>query len=512
MSARALCLFLLASFAAAAALVSAGCIEPPQPVEVPATVLVEVTREVSVVVETEREVPLVVEVERNVPVTVEVEREVMSTVEVPVIVERLSTVEVPVIVEKLSTVEVPYVVEVPVTVEVEVTREVEVIREVEAARLAEAVQPAQVQPAATAVLEPTAMPYPTEVPPPPREVIIEVQVEVTRVVEVEVVERTTNRLATIKQQRGFLICATGNDTAGFHSLDRARQSIGFDVDLCRAVAAAVLGDAGAVEYFFISPAESEAELRSGSPDLVSRTITVTSRRDTHWGNFAPVMFYDGQGFITRKESGVTSALELRDAAICVTAGTTTELNLVDYSLQNNLNFALTSFLRHQDAVAAYFAGECDAFTTDRSTLALILIEFHLLGLPNLDDHVILPEIISEEPLAPAVPHGDEAWFDVVKIVMAGLIYAEAYGIDSSNVDAIAAGDNFKARRLLGTEGDFGQDKLGLNKTFMQDVIKQVGNYGEIYERNLGADGIGLPRKGRNDLWINGGQIYAAPLR
>ncbi len=319
-------------------------------------------------------------------------------------------------------------------------------------------------------------------------------------------EKSEDRLSAIKQ-RGELVCATGNDTPGFHSLDASGQSIGFDVDLCRAVAAAVLGDADAVEFRFTDLAERGPALQSGEIDLMNLTTTWTSNRDVNWGNFAPVMFYDGQGFITRKETGVTSALQLGDAAICVTSGTTTELNLADYFRQHNLNFTPTVFEQTEVAFDAYDAGQCDAFTTDRSGLASLLTEF-----PNPEDHVILPEIISEEPLTPVVPHGDEQWFDIVKIVMAGTIYAEAYGIDSTNVDEMAAGENIKAKRLLGTEGDFGQEALGLKKTFMQEVIEQVGNYGEIYGRNLGEQGIGLPRKGRNDLWINGGQIYAAPLR
>ena len=168
---------------------------------------------------------------------------------------------------------------------------------------------------------------------------------------------------------------------------------------------------------------------------------------------------------------------------------------------------LSVFEQDDTTVSSYHAGQCDAITTDRSIFTAYLEEFD-----NPEDHIVLPEIISEEPLTPLVPHGDDAWFDIVKIVMSGVIYAEAYGIDSTNVASMASSDNIKAKRLLGTEGDFGQESLGLEKTFMQDVIEQVGNYGEIYERNLGAPGIGLPRKGRNDLWVNGGQIYAAPLR
>ncbi|MYA60806.1 MAG: amino acid ABC transporter substrate-binding protein [Chloroflexi bacterium] len=317
---------------------------------------------------------------------------------------------------------------------------------------------------------------------------------------------SANRLAAIKD-RGNVVCATGNDTPGFHSLNEAGLSVGFDVDLCRAVAAAVLDDADAVDYRFTDLAERGPALQSGEIDLMNLTTTWTSNRDINWGNFAPVMFYDGQGFMTYKDTGVESALELEGAAICVTSGTTTELNLADYFRQNALDFTPTVFEQSDVAFDAYLARQCDAFTTDRSGLASLLTQA-----PNPEDHIILPEIVSEEPLTPVVPHGDEVWFDIVKIVMAGLIYAEAYGIDSNNVDSMAAGDNVKAKRLLGSEGDFGQEALGMKKSFMQDVIEQVGNYGEIYERNLGAQGIGLPRKGRNDLWTNGGQIYAAPLR
>ena len=319
-------------------------------------------------------------------------------------------------------------------------------------------------------------------------------------------EKSANRLATIRD-RGDIVCATGNDTPGFHSLDASGQSVGFDVDLCRAVAAAVLGDAYAVDYRFTDLAERGPALQSGEIDLMNLTTTWTSNRDINWGNFAPVMFYDGQGFMTRKDTGIVSALELGGAAICVTSGTTTELNLADYFRQNTLDFTPTVFEQSDVAFDAYLAGQCDAFTTDRSGLASFLTET-----PNPEDHLILPEIVSEEPLTPVVPHGDEQWFDVVKIVMAGIIYAEAYGIDSTNVDQFASSNDVKAKRLLGLEGDFGQEALGIEKTFMQDVIEQVGNYGEIYDRNLGVGGIGLPRKGRNDLWINGGQIYAAPLR
>ncbi len=326
------------------------------------------------------------------------------------------------------------------------------------------------------------------------------------VARAEIVETSADRIAAIKD-RGEVVCVTGNDTPGFYFLDQSGKSIGFDVDLCRAVAAAVLSDADAVDYRFIDLSARGPTLQSGEVDLLNMTTTWTSNRDINWGNFAPVMFYDGQGFMTTKSFGIESATELNNAAVCVTAGTTSELNLADFSRQHKLNITPSVFEQSDTTVDAYHSGQCDAITTDRSILASYLEEFD-----NPDDHIILPEIISEEPLTPLVPHGDDAWFDVVKIIMAGIIYAEAYGINSTNVDTMANSENIKAKRLLGTEGDFGQEAIGLNKTFMQDVINQVGNYGEIYERNLGTDGIGLPRKGRNDLWINGGQIYAPPLR
>ena len=212
----------------------------------------------------------------------------------------------------------------------------------------------------------------------------------------------------------------------------------------------------------------------------------------------------------------SSALELGGAAVCVTSGTTTELNMADFFRQNNLEYNPQVFEDTDVVLGAYQEGQCDVFTNDRSQLAALRS-----GLSNPQDHVILPETISEEPLGPVVPHGDEQWFDIVKTVVAGLIYAEAYGINSGNVAQMVAGENVKAKRLLGTEGSFGQEDLGLSETFMQDVITHVGNYGEIYDRNLGPGGIDLPREGgRNALWANapctdcpkGGQIYAPPLR
>ena len=324
-----------------------------------------------------------------------------------------------------------------------------------------------------------------------------------------------SRLETVKE-RGNVICASRNDVPGYGSLDTAGNHVGFDIDLCRAVAAAVLGDPDAIEIRLITAAERGPTIQSGEVDLLVRTVTWTTSRDASWGNYVQTMFYDGQGFMVPKDLGVTSAMELGGAAVCVTSGTTTELNMADFFRQNQLDYNPKVYEDTDVVLESYKSGACDVFTNDRSQLAALRS-----SLPDAENHVILPETISEEPLGPVVPHGDEQWFDVVKTVMSILIYSEAYGINSGNVDAVASGDNVKAKRVLGTEGAFGQEELGLSLTVGQDVIKAVGNYGEIYARNLGPEGVDLPREGgRNALWANapcdacpkGGQIYAAPLR
>ena len=322
------------------------------------------------------------------------------------------------------------------------------------------------------------------------------------------------RLETVKA-RGNLICASRNDVPGYGSLDDAGNNVGFDIDLCRAMAAAVLGDPNAIEIRLITAAERGPTIQSGEVDLLVRTVTWTTSRDAQWGNYVQTMFYDGQGFMVNKSLGISSALELDGASVCVTQGTTTELNLQDFSDQNGLGIETLTFEDTDAVVAAYESGQCDAFTNDRSQLAALGT-----ALANRADHVILPETISEEPLGPVVPHGDDQWFDIVKTVMAILIYAEAYGVDQNSVPSAATGDT-KVDRLFGLEGSFGQESLGLSDTAAQDVVKAVGNYGDVYDRNLGPSGVNLPREnGRNALWANasctdcpkGGQIYAAPLR
>lgn len=322
------------------------------------------------------------------------------------------------------------------------------------------------------------------------------------------------RLAAI-QDRGKVICASRNDVPGYGSLDASGNNVGFDIDLCRAVAAAVLGDPNAIEIRLITAAERGPTIQSGEVDMLVRTVTWTTSRDASWGNYVQTMFYDGQGFMVPNSLGISSALELKDATVCVTQGTTTELNLQDFSNQNNLNITPLTFEDTDAVVAAYENGQCDSFTNDNSQLAALGT-----ALSDRSAHTILPDTISEEPLGPVVPHGDDQWFDIVKTVMGILIYSEAFGVDSGEVPTAKTGDT-KVDRLFGLEGSFGQDDLGLDATVAQDVISAVGNYGEIYDRNLGPNGINLPREGgRNALWANapctdcpkGGQIYAAPLR
>ena len=341
-------------------------------------------------------------------------------------------------------------------------------------------------------------------------------VEVTRIVEVTpeggMMMEETNRLQAVKD-RGSLICASRNDVPGYGFIDPNGNNIGFDIDLCRAVATAVLGDPNAIEIRLITAAERGPTIQSGEVDLLVRTVTWTSSRDAGWGNYVQTMFYDGQGFMVPNDLGLTSAFELSGATVCVTQGTTTELNLQDFSNQNNLNLNVLTFEDTDAVVAAYDEGQCDSFTNDNSQLAALRT-----ALSNPADHSILPNTISEEPLGPVVPHGDDQWFDIVKTVMGILIYGEAFNVNSGSIPSAATGDT-KVDRLLGFEGSFGQEEMGLDQDVAQKVLAAVGNYGEIYERNLGPLGLGR-EGGRNALWADapctdcpkGGQIYSAPLR
>ncbi len=314
-------------------------------------------------------------------------------------------------------------------------------------------------------------------------------------------------LAAVKE-RGKVVCGSRTDLLGFGYLDEDGLNVGFDIDFCRAVATAVLGDPEAVEFVFLTAAERGPALQTGEIDLLSRNVTWTSSRDAQWGNFTVVLFYDGQGMIVRKDSGATTLDDLDGATVCVTTGTTTELNLADNFRGRGLDFSAVTFEDTASVYSAYEDGRCDAATSDKSQLAAIRE-----GLAVPDDHYIMEVTMSKEPLTPAVPQGDDMWFDIVKTVAYTLINAEELGINSGNVDEMMTNDNPAIKRLLGVEGSFGQEDLGLDVDFAANVIRAVGNYGEIYDRYMGPDGdaFELPR-GPNKLWTDGGLIYAPPLR
>lgn len=310
------------------------------------------------------------------------------------------------------------------------------------------------------------------------------------------------------RDRGQIVCGGRTDLAGFGFLDDSGGNAGFDVDLCRAVAAAMFGDPNAVEIVPITAAERGPALQTGEVDILARTATWTSSRDAQWGEFVWIMFYDGQGFVVPADSGIDSIEQLDGATICVTSGTTTELNLADAFRQRGLDFNPLVFEDTASVYTAYEEGRCDAATSDLSQLAAVRS-----GFADPSAHVLLDITISKEPLTPAVPTGDSQWFDIVKVVMFGLINAEELGVNQANVEEMKNSDNIEVRRLLGAEGDWGQSDLGLPPDAIAQVISAVGNYGEIYDRYMGPEGMSfeLPR-GLNDLWTNGGLMYAPPLR
>ncbi len=294
---------------------------------------------------------------------------------------------------------------------------------------------------------------------------------------------------------------------GFSNPDSSGNWTGIDVDVCRAVAAATLGDASKVKYSPLSNKERFTALQSGEIDMLSRNTTWTATRDSVLGlNFAGVNYYDGQGFMVRKSLGVKSAMELAGAAVCSTLGTTTELNVADFFRANNMEYKLVAFEKADETVAAYDAGRCDVYTTDQSGLAAQRLK---LGSPN--DHTVLPEVISKEPLGPVVRHGDDQWFDIVKWTLFAMQESEEMGINSGNADAMKSSDNPGIKRMMGTEGDVGKN-LGLSSDWAYNIIKQVGNYGESFEAHVGPNTpLQLPR-GVNNLWNNGGLMYPMPVR
>jgi general L-amino acid transport system substrate-binding protein len=324
----------------------------------------------------------------------------------------------------------------------------------------------------------------------------------------EVSEPAGEARLQIVKDRGKLVCGGRTDLLGFGYLDESGRNIGFDIDLCRAVAVAIFNDAEAVEFVPLTAAERGPALQTNEVDMLSRNCTWTSTRDAQWGNFTVVMFYDGQGMMVRTESGATVLEDLDGATVCVTTGTTTELNLADNFRGRGLSFEAVTFEDTASVYNAYEEGRCDAATSDKSQLAAVRE-----GFANPDDHIILDVTMSKEPLTPAVPAGDDQWFDLVKTVMYVLINAEELGVTSQNVDEMMGSDSPEIKRLLGVEGEFGQADLGLSADFATNVIRTVGNYGEVYDRYMGPDGdaFTLPR-GPNKLWSDGGVIYAPPLR
>ncbi len=308
--------------------------------------------------------------------------------------------------------------------------------------------------------------------------------------------------------KGFVQCGVSTGVPGFSFTDDAGNWQGFDPAVCQAVAAAIFGDPSKVKYTPTTGKTRFTALRSGEIDMLARNTTWTFSRDTDLQlTFVGVNYYDGQGFMVPKELGVTSAKELDGASVCIQTGTTTELNLADYFRINNISYEPVPIETNEEARTNYEAGRCDVYTTDASGLAATRAVF-----ADPSAHIILPEIISKEPLGPLVRQGDDQWADVVRWTLNAMINAEEYGVDSSNVDQMAQGsDNPEVNRMLGSEGDLGS-MIGLDKQWAYNVIKNVGNYGEVFEAYIGSDTpIGLER-GLNAQYTDGGLIYAPPMR
>ncbi|GAA3074112.1 amino acid ABC transporter substrate-binding protein [Rhizobium viscosum] len=309
--------------------------------------------------------------------------------------------------------------------------------------------------------------------------------------------------------KGFIQCGVNTGLAGFAAPDASGNWSGFDVDFCHAVSAAVFGDPNKVKFTPLSAANRFPALQSGEVDVLARNTTWTINRDTALGlNFRFVNYYDGQGFMVRKSLNVKSALELSGASVCVQSGTTTELNLADYFKANNLQYNPVVFEKLDEVNAAYDSGRCDVYTTDQSGLYSLR-----LTLKNPDEHMILPEIISKEPLAPAVRQGDDQWFDIVSWVGYAMVNAEEFGITQANVDEMKNSPNPDIKRFLGVEADtkIGTD-LGLTNDWAYNIVKNVGNYGEVFEKNIGQGSPLKIARGLNALWNKGGIQYAPPVR
>ncbi|HVL36332.1 MAG TPA: amino acid ABC transporter substrate-binding protein [Burkholderiales bacterium] len=307
------------------------------------------------------------------------------------------------------------------------------------------------------------------------------------------------------RSKGFVQCGVNTGLAGFSQPDSKGVWRGLDVDVCRAVAAAVFGDATRVRYTPLTAQQRFTALQSGEIDVLARNTTWTISRDTSLGlNFVGVNYYDGQGFMVPRKLGVKSAKQLSGATVCVQPGTTTELNLADYFRANKMTFKPVVIEKLEEVLNAYFAGRCDVFTTDHSGL----IAVRSSRAPNPADHVILPEIISKEPLGPAVRHGDDRWYDIVKWAMFAMMEAEELGLTSKNIDEHMKSPNPSIQRFVGASGDIGK-MLGVDNRWAYNIVRQVGNYGESFDANLTPLGF---ERGLNRQWNQGGLIYAPPIR
>ena len=310
------------------------------------------------------------------------------------------------------------------------------------------------------------------------------------------------------QKKGYVQCGISDGLPGFSYADAKGNYLGLDVDVCRAVAAAVFGDASKVRYSPLTAKERFTALQSGEVDILSRNTTWTSSRDSAMGlNFTGVNYYDGQGFLVSKKLGVASARELDGATVCIQAGTTTELNLADYFRANNLKYTPITYDTSDESAKSLESGRCDVLTSDQSQLYAQRIKLAAPG-----EYVVLPEVISKEPLGPVVRQGDDEWFHVVRWTLFAMLNAEELGVDSSNVEVMAKSTkNPDIARLLGAEGTYGQD-LKLPNDWVVKIVKQVGNYGESFERNVGAGSELKIERGLNALWNKGGLQYAPPVR
>jgi general L-amino acid transport system substrate-binding protein len=309
------------------------------------------------------------------------------------------------------------------------------------------------------------------------------------------------------QRRGELICGVSTGIPGFSNPDENGIWAGLDVDLCRAVAAATLGDASKIKLIPLTAKERLTALQAGEIDMLSSNVTWTLTRDTTLGlHFAGIKYHDGQGFMTLRNLGVKSALELNGVTICIQSGTTTALNLADYFKENNMEYRPIAFDSSDQTVRAFKAGRCDVLTSDQSQLYALRIK-----LENPEDAVILPEVISKEPLGPVVRQGDDAWLNIVKWTLFAMINAEENGVTMANVDQMLKSTSPDILRLLGVEGIKGKG-LGLTDDWAYQIVKQVGNYGEVFERNIGQGSPLKIDRGLNALWNQGGILYAPPFR